>query len=424
MPEKLERCVSDVKGQKGVDSAWAICTDALKELQEADHPYEAPYKESLNPQDRLDKTNYQPTTPPDPFDKLDEVQNEFGTLDPSPSDIGHRDPTKTLDPEPKHDGHRDPTKTLDPNPLDKIEQEAVSIGGGLSAQSVGGKKHQEGGPGSGQKKGPALPQSAVTPMGRGKTSSSATRVNETMCECDSFNILHEALMQEASEGKDDTEWITVKGRHIPIKKGESKDEVVKSFLAGKGKGGGEKKTTGSGVSAQSEKELISSIKGGSKDWHDWYRKESNEKEYAEIEKRNQAIPKPKRPEGAGGTIFQDDPNAISKYETKIKYLEDVGDYWKKVTKFPARDHKTPGQLGDAKWYEMSNNSQNLNTVRKKLAKVKERKESGTTLERKVTYKHGKPRFYYKENPKEGTSETISSDRIFDNVLNALRKETK
>ena len=37
MPEKLDRCVNDVKGQgKSSDSAWAICTDSLKgEVAEA-----------------------------------------------------------------------------------------------------------------------------------------------------------------------------------------------------------------------------------------------------------------------------------------------------------------------------------------------------------------------------------------------------
>lgn len=421
MPEKLERCVSDVKGQKGVDSAWAICTDALKELQESDHPYEAPYKESLNPQDRLDKTNYQPTTPPDPFDKLDEVQNEFGTLDPSPSDIGHRDPTKTLDPIPSNTGHRDPRKTLDPNPLDKIEQEAVSIGSGLSAQSVGGKRHED--------------QKELSIADSGHRSSFSDyekkkqQETESFCECDSFNKLHEALLQEADE---DTEWITVRGAHIPIKKGENKDEVVKNFLAKKG--GGEKKPS-KGYTKEdahlfapehdmSEKDLVKGIKAGKKDWKDWYRNDSNEKFYAEIERRNRDVPKPKRPEGAGGTIFQDDPKAIEKYEKKITYLENQQDYWKKIIKFPARDYKNRNQLGDAKYYEMSNNSANLNTTRKQLAKVKARSESGATLERKVTYKGGKPRFYYKENPKEGTSETIDSNPIFDNVLNALRKETK
>lgn len=370
MPEKLERCVSDVKGQKGVDSAWAICTDALKELD--DHPYKAPYKEAQ-------KFPY-PFPAINSKDATKESRDAFDTLDPIPSDTGHRDPKKTLD----------------PDPIDKIEQEAVSIGGGLSAQSVGGKRHKD------------------------------QKLMESLCECDTFNKLHEALMQEA---EDDTEWITVRGAHIPIKKGENKDEVVKSFLAKQGEKKPSKPYTPADAHLfapehdMSESQLVKSIKGGSKNWKDWGRKESNEKEYAEIERRNKEVPKPKRPEGAGGTIFQDDPNAISKYETKIKYLEDVGDYWKKITKFPARDYENRNQLGDAKYYEMSNNSANLNTTRKQLAKVKERKESGTTLERKVTYKGGKPRFYYKENPKEGTSETIDSNPIFDNVLNALRKET-
>ena len=32
---------------------------------------------------------------------------------------------------------------------------------------------------------------------------------------------------------EDIEWITVKGNHIPVKKGQSKDEAVKEFLEGK-----------------------------------------------------------------------------------------------------------------------------------------------------------------------------------------------
>ena len=32
MPEKLDRCVKDVKGEgKSEDSAWAICTDSIEE---------------------------------------------------------------------------------------------------------------------------------------------------------------------------------------------------------------------------------------------------------------------------------------------------------------------------------------------------------------------------------------------------------
>jgi len=31
MPEKLERCVDKVKGEKGVDSAYAICNVSIEE---------------------------------------------------------------------------------------------------------------------------------------------------------------------------------------------------------------------------------------------------------------------------------------------------------------------------------------------------------------------------------------------------------
>ena len=160
---------------------------------------------------------------------------------------------------------------------------------------------------------------------------------------------------------------------------------------------------------KSEKDLVKSIKGGSKDWHDWGRNENNEEVYAEIEKRNQEIPKPKRPEGAGGAIFRDDPNAVSKMEAKVKYLEGVQDYWKQITKFPARDYHTrPTQLGDAKWYELSNTGANLRDARKKLEGIKAQQERGTQLVRKPTYKDSKKRFYYSEEPKGESRATESS----------------
>jgi len=31
MPEKLDRCVDKIKGEKGVDSAYAICTASIEE---------------------------------------------------------------------------------------------------------------------------------------------------------------------------------------------------------------------------------------------------------------------------------------------------------------------------------------------------------------------------------------------------------
>ncbi len=49
MPAKLDRCVNDVKGEKGEDSAWAICTDAMK--KEVAEAIGMPTSESHNPLD-------------------------------------------------------------------------------------------------------------------------------------------------------------------------------------------------------------------------------------------------------------------------------------------------------------------------------------------------------------------------------------
>ncbi len=51
MPEKLDRCVGDVKGQgKSSDSAWAICTDSMKKevaeaigMAESHNPLDIPF---------------------------------------------------------------------------------------------------------------------------------------------------------------------------------------------------------------------------------------------------------------------------------------------------------------------------------------------------------------------------------------------
>lgn len=51
MPEKLDRCVKDVKGQgKSEDSAWAICNDSVKE-EVANAIGTAGVKEHHNPLD-------------------------------------------------------------------------------------------------------------------------------------------------------------------------------------------------------------------------------------------------------------------------------------------------------------------------------------------------------------------------------------
>jgi len=161
-------------------------------------------------------------------------------------------------------------------------------------------------------------------------------------------------------------------------------------------------TSGGGASSgkhskTSTKDLIKSIKGGNKDWHAWGRNEKTEELYAEIEKRNREIPTPTSK--LGGKVFRDDPDAVSKMEQKVKYWEDQQAYWKKVTKFPNRDYQTPNQLGDARWFMTSNTSTNLRDAKKKLEGIKSQQGRGTDLVRKPTYKDGKKRFYYSEEPK-------------------------
>ena len=51
------------------------------------------------------------------------------------------------------------------------------------------------------------------------------------------------LAEDAKEkDEDEVEWITVKGNHIPVGKGQSKEEAVKSFIEGKKNGGSEKES--------------------------------------------------------------------------------------------------------------------------------------------------------------------------------------
>jgi hypothetical protein len=232
MPEKLDRCVADVKGQKdGVDNPYAVCNASIKEdhLQEKQKfPYAFPAINSkdateeavaiggglsaqsvggktIKPDKEFDKlhealmqeggegsgrkkTNYEsqlediksrkkPHEPkPDaaksimgkeewekgdfPWSKTygmhkktKETQNPedvhpFGEgLNPFPNkSMGvseGRDPTKTLDPEPSDVGHRDPSQTLDP-----------------STEKYDYGEYDEGGPGSGPQGGFSNPNAS------------------------------------------------------------------------------------------------------------------------------------------------------------------------------------------------------------------------------------------------------------------------
>ena len=55
MPEKLDRCVADVKAKGGVDNAWAVCNASIGKEVKEDHNLDAPYKLDI-PFDRERKT--------------------------------------------------------------------------------------------------------------------------------------------------------------------------------------------------------------------------------------------------------------------------------------------------------------------------------------------------------------------------------
>ena len=49
MPQKLDDCVAQVKGQKGVDNAYAICNAQLgKETKEYHNPMDIPFGHEVN----------------------------------------------------------------------------------------------------------------------------------------------------------------------------------------------------------------------------------------------------------------------------------------------------------------------------------------------------------------------------------------
>jgi hypothetical protein len=203
-------------------------------------------------------------------------------------------------------------------------------------------------------------------------------------------------LEEEEQGDDETEDIALIAQLL------GEEDNPEHAPAGSSKGGqfvskGGGGDSGGKHSKMSDKDIIKSIKGGSKDWHDWGRNEKTEDAYAEIERRNREIPTPKSK--LGDKVFRDDPEAVPKMEQKVKYWEDQKDYWNKIIKFPHRDYQTHNQLGDARWFMGTNISTNLRDAKKKLEGIKSQQGRGTDLVRKPTYKGGKKRFYYSEEPK-------------------------
>lgn len=69
-------------------------------------------------------------------------------------------------------------------------------------------------------------------------------------------------MTVALDKEDEVTWITVKGNHIPIKKGQSKGDAVKEFFESKGNGGKSAPKSEAGKEAKTEK--VDSGKGRGK----------------------------------------------------------------------------------------------------------------------------------------------------------------
>ncbi len=213
-------------------------------------------------------------------------------------------------------------------------------------------------------------------------------------EIDLLTQLLDNELEEQAEGDDEEEDIALITQLLAPESDFKEEEHPRDKGKFTSKGGGD---SGGKHSETNTKDIIKSIKGGNKDWHAWGRTEKNEELYAELERRNREVPKPtsKLPD----KVFRDDPDAVPKMEQKVKYWEDQKDYWTKIIKFPSRDYQTPNQLGDARWFMGTNISTNLRDAKKKLEGIKAQQGRGTDLVRKPTYKDGKKRFYYSEEPK-------------------------
>lgn len=73
-------------------------------------------------------------------------------------------------------------------------------------------------------------------------------------------VFDKDLVEDAEEKKEDeVEWITVKGNHIPVGKGQSKEEAVKSFIESKKDGNSEKKEESSKKEDNFEERLKSKL---------------------------------------------------------------------------------------------------------------------------------------------------------------------
>lgn len=139
MPAKLDRCVADVKGDKGVDNAYAVCNASIKESEDdiCLNCGEARSKHGLF-------TNHKFEEDVEEFEDDDDdivITISVGeTTDKGPKPMP---PVNVVE---SHNPLDIPFGREVPGDDDSISDgldEAVAIGGGLSSLSIGGKKKLE-----------------------------------------------------------------------------------------------------------------------------------------------------------------------------------------------------------------------------------------------------------------------------------------
>lgn len=154
MPEKLDRCVDKVKGQKGVESAWAICKASLKEVSPTElirreHELLAGgIPEEQVHQILISEFGEANTKPYPPYSNSPGMKEHHNPLDiPFGREVPETENDKCRicgKPEREHGMFSDHDYEPDnlPDDFDDVE-EAVSIPGSLSGVSVGAKRHPD-----------------------------------------------------------------------------------------------------------------------------------------------------------------------------------------------------------------------------------------------------------------------------------------
>ena len=146
MPDKLDRCVADVKNDPGIDNPWAVCNASIGELkaEEPDKllnelddiisddasfpPADASYKHTGPMVPTESEHSYENSLEDWRLKEIDDMLAKTATFPTSNSSFKHK--TSGLVTRPK------------PNTFGNTGNETVSVPGSLSAVKIKGKKHE------------------------------------------------------------------------------------------------------------------------------------------------------------------------------------------------------------------------------------------------------------------------------------------